>query len=169
MGDKIIHRVSEMENVSVNATTVYDGCVIQNLLGRLLLTLPYKEDGCFSKQIPQLDGYRLIDCKSERTVTVIIAEKSGQYDKFIIVFTKDYSDFDIRIIKDVAVNTINFTTMENGVCLMLNEDGDLEMFVNNQKVEVLKDAPFDNSMKLFNTADGVFFINNTTIHKIKKK
>jgi hypothetical protein len=169
MGDRIIHRVNEIENVSVYATTVYEGCAIQNLLGNYLLTLPYKEDGCFSKHIPQLDGYRVVDAKSEKTVTVIIAEKNGKYDKFIIVFKKDYSDFDVRKVEDVTVNTINFAVMENGVCLLLNEDGDLEMFVNNQHVEVLKDAPFDNSMKLFSTPDGVFFINGNTIHQIKRK
>jgi hypothetical protein len=100
---------------------------------------------------------------------VVLAEKGGIYDKFIVVFNKDYSDFDVRKIEDVAVNTINFTVMENGICLLLNEDGDLEMFVNNKNVEVLKDAPFDASMKLFSTPDGAYFINGKTIHNMKKR
>jgi hypothetical protein len=169
IGDKIIHRVNEVENISVYTTTAYDGCIIQDLLGKKHLTLPYRKEACFTKYLPQLDGYRIVDCRSERNICVVLAEKGGIYDKFIVVFNKDYSDFDVRKIEDVAVNTINFTVMENGICLLLNEDGDLEMFVNNKNVEVLKDAPFDASMKLFSTPDGAYFINGKTIHNMKKR
>ena len=95
-GNRIIHRINEIENASVFTTTIWDGCAIQNLLGKYYLILPYAVGACFSKYLPQLDGYRIIDCKAERNVVIIIAEKGGKYDRFIVVFTKkDYSDFNV--------------------------------------------------------------------------
>lgn len=168
-GDKIIHRLNEVENVSIYSATVYEGCVIQDLLGKKHLTIPYKQGACFSKYLPQLDKHRVVSAKSERNVTVIIAEHAGKYDRFVIVFRKDFSEFDVRKVEDVAYDTINFTVMENGLCVLLANPDELELFGNNQKVEVLNDPPFDSTMKLFNTSEGIFFINGNTIHKIKRK
>ena len=169
LGNAVIHRINEIENVSALATKVFDGCVIQDLLGKKFLTLPYGRGACFSKHLPQLDDYRVIDAKSERNVTVVVAEKNGQYDRFIVVFKKDYSDFNVRKVEDIAYDGINFTVMDNGLCLLLANDNQLELFADNQRVDVLEDPPFDTTMKLFNTADGVFFVNGNTIHQIKRK
>lgn len=167
--NKLIHRITELENVSVTSSKMYEGCVIQDLLGKKFLTLPYKQGCSFSKHIPQLSGYRVIGAKCDKNIVVVIAEKSGQYDRFVIVFTKDYSDFDTRIVSDVSYNTINFCVMDSGLCLLLNENGDMEIFVDNKKVEIISNAPLDSSMPLFATADGVFFVLNNSIHQVKKK
>lgn len=170
IGNKIIHRISELENVSALTAVMWDGCVIQNLLGKFYLTLPFVAGASFSKHLPQLDGYRIVACKAERNVVVILAESGGKYDRFVVVFTKkDYSEFDVRKVEDVAYDTINFTTLETGITLLLATPDDLELFANNTNINVLTQPPFDSAMPLFNTADGTFFINGNTIHKIKKK
>ena len=169
IGNRVIHRVSEIENVSAYTTKIYDGCIIQDLIGKKHLTLPYKRGACFSKYLPQLDEYRVVDAKAERNVVVIIAEKNGQYDRFIVVFKKDYSDFDVRKVEDIAYDTINFTVLENGLCILLAGPDELELFGDNQHVNLLQNPPFDSTMKLFSTPDGAFFTNGNTIHQIKRK
>lgn len=167
-GDKIIHRINEIENVSVSAV-MYDGCVIQDLLGKKYLTLPYKLGSCFSRHIPQLDGYRIIDAKSDKTVTIVIAEKAGIYYRFIIVFDKKFTTADVREVKDVVYDTINFAVMDNGLCILLATDSEIELFSTASQYETLQNPPFDSSMKLFATADGIFFINGNSIHQVKRK
>lgn len=169
LGNKTVPRINEVENISNLSSVIYEGCVIQNLLGKYYFAIPFEKGACISKHIPQLDGYRIIDCKSDRWVTVVMAEKNGQYDRFVLVFKKDYSDFDVRKVEDVAYDTINFTVMGNGLCALLSSPTELELFVSNQKVEVLNDPPFDSTMKLFNTPDGIFFINGNSVHQIKRK
>jgi hypothetical protein len=169
LGQSIIHRVTEVENVSNYSANIYEGCVIQDLLGKTYLTLPYKKGACFSKHIPMLDGYRVVEAKSEKTVTVVLAEKKGKYDRFVIVFTKDYSAFDVRKVEDVAYDTINFCVLDNGMCALLASPTELELFVSNAKVEVLNDPPIDSTMKLFGTTDGIFFISDNTVHQLKRK
>jgi hypothetical protein len=169
-GNRIIHRITEVENVSTLTTTIWDGCCVQNLLGKYYLVLPYQAGACFSKYLPQLDGYRVVACKCERNVIVIIAEKGGKYDRFVIVFIKkDYSEFNCRKVEDVTYDEINMTVTESGLCLLLANPDELEIFANNVNIQVITDPPFDASMPLFNTSDGVFFISGNTIHRMKKK
>jgi hypothetical protein len=168
-GDKIIHKCKELENVSVTSAKLYDGCVIQDLLGKKYLTLPYKLGSSFSKHVPELDGYRIVDAKSDKTVTVVIAEKGGQYDRFIIVYDRKFTQSGIRKVEDVAYDTINFAVMENGLCILLASDTEMELFSTAAQYEVLTNPPFDATMKLFTTPDGFFFVNGNSIHQIRRK
>lgn len=169
-GGKVIHRVNEVENVSVTSAKVWDGCVIQDLLGKQYLTLPYKQGSCFSRNMPVLDGYRIVGAKAEKNVVVVLGEKKGQYDRHIFVFNKkDYSTHSYRKVEDVVYNTINFTVMDNGVCVLLSADDELELFATATQVETLPNPPFDSTMKLFATSDGIFFINGNSFHQIRKK
>jgi hypothetical protein len=167
-GDKIIHRMTDLENVSLSAK-MYDGCIIQDLLGKKYLTLPYKSGSAFSKHISQLDGYRIIDAKSDKTVTVVIAEKDGAYNRFIILFDKRFTDFQVRKTEDIAYDAINFAVMENGLCILLSSPTEMELFSTATQYETLTNPPFDATMKLFTTSDGIFFVNGNSIHQIRRK
>lgn len=166
IGNKLIHRVAELENVSDNSV-IFDGCIIQDLLGHKYLTLPYAKGRCFSKPLSCLDGHRVIEAKSEKHITVILTEKGGKYHRFVLILNNDL--FDIREVNDVAYDTINFTVAENGICLLLSSPTELELFATNQKIEIIDSPPFDSTMRLFSSPNGIFFINNNSIHKIKKK
>lgn len=168
-GAKIIHQMKELENVSVTSAKIYDGCIIQDLLGKKYLVLPYKMGSSFSKHIPQLDGYRIVDAKSEKTVTIVVAEKKGVYDRFIIVFDRKYTDFKVRVETDIAYDAINFAVMDNGLCVLLANPDEIELFSTADQYETLTDPPFDATMKLFTTPDGIFFVNGNSIHQIKRK
>jgi hypothetical protein len=166
-GNKMVHRVKEVANLSAISSKMFDGVVIQNLLGRYYLTLPYKLGSCFSKHVPVLDGYRVIEAKGDKNVVVVIAEKNGRFDEFIIVFSKDYSTSDVRKIEDVTFNTINLAVGDNGLCLLLVDDR-LEVFASAQQVQVIDNPPFDTTMELFATSDGFFFTNGNSFHQVRK-
>ena len=168
-GNKMVHRVKEVENLSVNSATIYDGCVIQDLLGKMYLTLPYKLGSCFSKHIPQIDGYRIVGAKAEKNIVVVVGEKKGQFDRFILVYNKDFSQCDVRKVEDISYDTINYTVMDNGLCILLSSDSELELFATATQCETLPNPPFDATMRLFATSDGIFFINGNSFHQIKRK
>ena len=85
------------------------------MLGKTYLTIPYKQGSSFCKHVLELDKYRIVGAKSDKNVTVILAEHGGKYDRVIIVFKKDYQSFDIRIVHDVTYDTINLAVLENGI------------------------------------------------------
>ena len=168
-GNKTIHYIKEVENISVFSAKMYDGCVMQDLLGKQYLTLPYKLGSCFSKYIPELDGYRIVGAKSDKVITVILGEKKGQYDRFILIFDKHYTKYETRKVDDVAYDDINFATLDNGVCALLASPTELELFATAYKCETLSNPPFDSTMKMLATPDGLFFINGNSLHQIKRK
>jgi hypothetical protein len=167
-GNKMVHRVKEVENLSVNSATMYDGCIIQDLLGKMFLTLPYKLGSCFSKHIPQLDGYRIVGAKAEKNIVVVVGEKKGQFDRIILVYNKDFTTCDVRKSDDITYDTINMAVLDNGLCVLLSSPMELEMFASASQYETLPNPPFDSSMKLFTTSDGLFFINGNSFHQLKR-
>lgn len=168
-GNKMVHRTKEVENLSVISSKMYDGCIIQDLLGKMYLTLPYKLGSCFSKHIPQLDGYRIVGAKAEKNIVVVLGEKKGQFDRFVIIYNKTFTTCDVRKTDDVTYGTINFTVMDNGLCILLSADDELELFATASQSETLADPPFDATMRLFATSDGIFFINGNSFHQVKRK
>jgi hypothetical protein len=168
-GNKMVHRSKEVENLSTISAKMFDGCVLQDLLGKIYLTLPYKLGSCFSKHIPQLDGYRIVDAKAEKNMVVVVGEKKGKFDRIIVIFNKHYDTCDVRKVEDIAYNGINFCVMDNGLCVLLSSDDELELFATASTAETLTDPPFDATMKLFATSDGIFFVNGTSFHQLKRK
>jgi hypothetical protein len=170
MNSVVQHSSNEVENVSAYTTTCYEGCLIQDLLGKKYLTIPYAKGRCFSKYLPQLVGFRVVEAKSEETVTVILAERGGVYYRFIVIFEKGYGDFKVREVTDVAYDSINFTVVAGNLCLLLASPTELEIFYTSiNQIDMLSDPPFDSTMRLFSTPDGAFFVNGNSVHQIKRK
>lgn len=169
MGTELVHRIRVVENVSAYSAKIYPGCVIQDLLGKKYLTIPYALGKAFSKYLPGLDHIRVIDAKSDKNVTVIIGEEKGKYNRYVVVFDRKYQDFEVRVDADVLYEPINFAVLENGLCLLLSEANQIQLFSTANQYETLDNPPFDASMPLFATPKGFFFINGNTIHQLKRK
>ena len=167
MGFKVIPRAKEVENVSVLSAQIYEGCIIQDLLGKKYVTIPYTQGGCANLPVPALNGFRVVDARSEKNVCVVIAEKKNIYSKFILTFTIDFSSFHLREIPDVTFEAINFTVMESGATIMVAGD-ELEVFKKDQ-VKIYKDPPVTTNMRLFNHNGLVYFVNKNSIHQLKIK
>lgn len=169
VGVKVFHTCNGIENVSTLSAKMFDGCIIQDLLGKKYLTLPYDLGRAWSKYMSFLDGYRVVDAKADVNIVVIVAEKKGKYDRFVVVFSKAYTEMEVRKDEDVAYNAINFATMTNGVAMLVTSDDEVRLFRDTKTSETLADPPFDSAMKLYTTPDGFHFINGTSIHHIKRK
>jgi hypothetical protein len=169
VGTKLVHRSKSVENISNLSAKMYEGCVVQDLLGKKYLTVPYALGRAFSKYLPGLDHVRIIDAKSDKNVTVLIGEEKGKYNRYVVVFDKRYQNFEIRVDADVPYDPINFAVLDNGLCLLLSAPDQIQLFSTANQFETLDNPPFDASMKLFATPKGFFFINGNTIHQIKRK
>ena len=169
MGDKFIHKVKNVCNVLDNATKVFDGVIFQDLLGKCFITLPFEKEKCLFAPVKELNRYRILEAKGDKTVVVILAEKNGRYDRFILIYNDNFTRYSISKNENVGYGAINFTVLQNGLCLMVL-DGDLHMFKGN-KVRIVNNPPFDSSMKLSNHSGKVYFIDNNKLYlcSIKNK
>ena len=166
VGSKILVRTQAVDNVSESSAQVHPGVVVQDLLGKLWLTIPYAPGKACSRHIRELDGCRIIEARSEKSVCVLVGEKQNRYYRFILTFTADFTAYSVRTEADVAYDGINFTVLENGLCILLGAPDELQVFKGNT-VHKFADPPIDANMRLFTRSGGVFFLNGNSVFAFK--
>jgi hypothetical protein len=162
VGSRTLVRARAVDNVSEYNAQIYPGVVIQDLLGKVWLTIPYAPGKSCSRPIRDLDGYRIIDARCERNICVVVAEKQNTYYRFILTFTPDFTSYTLRTDADICYEGINFAVLENGLCLLLSSDEELQVFKGNT-VHKFENPPLDANMRMFTKSGGVFFVNGNSV------
>ena len=167
IGSKIIHKMHVSCNVLDNACRVFDGVVFQDLLGKHHITLPYEKGKCLVLPVKELDGFRILEAKGEKNIVGVVAEKKGIYYRFVFVFDDGFKSYKLTRTDDVTYGPVNFTVMQNGLCVMAL-DSEAQIF-KGDKVKVISNPPFDTNTRLFNKSGGVFFIDKNKTYSVKMK
>jgi hypothetical protein len=154
-------------NVLDLSTKVFDGVVFQDLLGKCYIALPFEKGKCASLPVKELNGYRILESRSEKNICGVLAEKKGIYYRFILVFDKDFSSYTITKADNVSYAPINLTVMSNGLCIMV-VDSEVHVFKDGQ-VKVIKDPPFDADNRLLNISGRVMFVDKNKLISVKMK
>lgn len=167
MAGKVIHSIRVACNVLDLSTKVFDGVVFQDLLGKCHITLPYEKGKCVFMAVNQMDGYRLLEAKSEGNICIAIGEKNGKYTRFILTFNNSFASYTMSISDDVTYSPVNFTVLPNGVCIMAT-DSDVCLF-KEDKAKIIPDPPFNSNTKLVNFSGDVCFIDGNKFYYTKVK
>lgn len=170
---KILTTPATTWKIMPKASTVLDGVVYQNILGKAYLSIPIPENHSMVViPIPEMDGYRIIDGKHENRICMLTGHKGSVYSKIILRFDETYSKYDIRIIDNIEYSNINFTTLENGVCVSINDDDSLEVFAHhltNNRVIGYKDPSINSSMTLCKDGARVMFFKGNKLYSMKMR
>ena len=75
--------------------TMYDGVAIQNMLGTWYAAIFPNTMASFLIRLDELQGYRIIDAKFMDKILVVIGEKNGKYDRFILAADSMFSKFSL--------------------------------------------------------------------------
>ena len=166
-GDKTVHGTRMALSVMDLSTQVFDGVIIQDLLGKKYVTIPYIKGSCQNIHVKELDGLRIINARSERNVCAIIAEKKGVYTRFVLSLDVTFTKYTARITKDVSYCNMNLTVMPNGVSVLVS-DSNVEVF-KEENVKVIDNPPFGASNKMFNVSGGMYYIDGKKLYAVKMK
>ena len=123
---------------------------------------------CHSVRIKELDGHRIVDGKFDNNVLMLVGERNGVYSKFILRFDTSYATYDIRIVNDIAYEGLNFVTLDNGICLHLNENEELEIFssrIHANGLNILADATLQGA-RLFKHGTQALFSRDDTLYSM---
>lgn len=170
--NKILISSSAVTSIQENATKLFDGVVIQNVLGSCVASMLPQYRTCHQVLLPEMKGYQIIDAKYDKNVLIIIANKKGKYDKFIFTLSEDFKTYEMRKVGDVTYCGINFTVLDNGVVIHVNEDEEMEIFLNKigkNNVKVIDSSSIRGDMRLFADGTNVLFSEKNKIYKIKMK
>ena len=123
-------------------------------------------------QCPEFQGYQIIDAKYKDKILIVIGSKKGKYDKFILNFDDKFSSYDLRKVEDISYQGINFTVLENGIVVHINENEEVELFSNKKDrntVKVIDNPAISGDMKLFNDGVQVVFAKGKKLYRLKMK
>jgi len=159
-------------NVLENATKIFDGVVIQNVLGSCVASVFPKTKTFYQVIIPEIKGYQIVDSKFDKNVLIVIANKKGQYDKFVLKFNENFSSYELRLVKNISYIGINFIVLDNGIVVHINEDEEMEIFSNKigkNDIKVIGSKSIEGDMKLLKDGIRVLFSQGNKIYRLKMK
>lgn len=165
-GSHVVADVLEM------ASQLYEGLVIQSMLGSAFVSLfPASKVG-YQVRIPELDTYKVMDAKFERGVLMVVGASKGKYDRLIMRFDQNYSAYDLRVVKDITPSGLNFIVTDAGVCVSVTEDEKIEAFSNKKDAKgmrVVEDPIIGNTMRLMRIGGKVGFSQGDRIYTMALK
>jgi hypothetical protein len=156
-------------NVMTSATQLFEGLVIQNLLGATYGSILTVDGACHQVRLPELDGYQVVSARIERNVLIVVGTKQGRYDKFIYRFARDFTSYDLRTINDTSSIDLNFTVLDTGVALHLLDDNKLEVFSSNKNspgLRTLQDPLLETDVRLLHTGTQALIARGPKLCKI---
>jgi len=160
-------------NIHPNSSKFHNGVISQVIFNKVILTIPVESNLIFNKIIKELENFNVIDAKYEKRVCILILENkiSGNIDRARIIFNKNYSKYSFALFKDVDY-IINFTVLDKGLVLEINEDGIMEVYFNNMDKILIKELKDDNisaSWNLTHNLNDAMFFKDNKIFKLKMK
>lgn len=159
-GKDVFISVHPIANILEKATQMFDGVVVQNLLGSYFVSVFPESKNHQQIPIKELTGYKLIDAKFEDGVLMVVGVGvNGKYDRFVFRFAEDWT-YDMRVIKDITYSGLNFTVLDNGVCVCITEAEVVEIFSakkDSASIKEINDPGIDSNMKLFHRGAKVMF------------
>jgi len=170
--DKVLVSLRAVANIQENATKLFDGVVIQNVLGSCVASVLPKSNTCYQILLPEMKGYQIIEAKYDKNVLIIIANKKGKYDKFIFTLSDDFKTYETRKVDNIVYSGINFTVLDNGVVVHVNENEEIEIFVNQigkNKIKVIDSSSIKGDMRLFHDGVKVLFSEKDKVYRIQMK
>lgn len=168
MKDKMLITLHTVCNIYSAATQIFEGVAIQDLLGSYYVSIFPASKAHYQIKVDELSGYRILNAKYEDGVLIITGEKKGVYDKFIIVFSSSYREYDIRIQSNVASIDINFTVLDNGVVVHEDHEGFIELFFNiigKKDIKLIQDTALSGG-RLVHIARQTLLIKGKRIYKV---
>lgn len=158
-------------DVLERASYLFEGGVYQDLLGEPFVSLFPRSGATYQLKMSELKGARVLSAKYDNGVLMVIGERGGIYDRFVFRFDS-FATYDARVVRDVGTNDINFVTLDNGVCVCLNEDERLEVFSNRKddpKIRLVEDKALNGAMRLVKLNGRVGFFRDNKLFRLSMK
>ena len=174
IGNMTLSAVHRVANILESATEMFSGVAIQNLLGSVFVSVFPKAKEHRQIRMEELDGYRVVDAKFDNNVLMVIGEKKGRFDRLVFRFDEmhAYHQYDVRIEDDIQLSSLNFVTLDSGVCICLNEDEDLEVFSNRKdarSIKVVKDKTLSGDMMLYKDGGRLLVAHDKKLYRLTMK
>jgi serine/threonine protein kinase len=171
VGQNILVSPKIVASILENATKMFDGVAIQNLLGAQYVSIFSEPTTHRQVHVKELDEYRIIDAKYDNLVLMVVGvKKSGYYDRLVIRFSPDWKTYDVRVVSNVPHLGLNFVVLDSGVVVCINEEEDLEAFSNrihSTGIRIVNDPIITGDMRLYKYGARLLFSRGERLFSMK--
>lgn len=166
---KIKHIASPIASV-VDSSKMFTGMVIQDIFGKTKLTIPYEHKKCANVDVPEIDGWRIIDAKRIKNVGIIIGEHKGVFKRCMLWFDAGFTSYDIHVDDNISYRSVNLMVKQNGMAVTIKDHDTMEMFYDLVKgSKEIKNSPIELDMTLHDGISQVLFINDSKLQSVRTK
>lgn len=176
MPTKTIAAANIICSIIENATQFFDGVVFQDILGSCFCSFFPEKKKHIQFNLKELNEYTIIDAKYENNILMVSAsktfikdgKKNNQIDKFI--FNLSPAGYYFRKVEN-TFSEIDFTVLDNGICVDNLGDGNIELFVSSgtgEQSRKIKDDAIKN-IKLLKNGVKVLFFKDKIIYSLETK
>ncbi len=159
IGGRLVVGPGPTRKILPNATSVYNGLVVESVLGKTHLLIPAAPGVMPIVAVPELDAYRIVEAKYERGVAgLLVATKDGQYRQARVRFDAAFTRYDFELRDDA--DDLNFTVLDKGIIVSIPRDGVIEVAPSTPgggAVRVVEDPQIRLFMRLVNDAGRLAF------------
>jgi len=168
---KIVVTLGEKWSIMPRSSKAFDGFLYQDIVGHCHLSILL---GTNNRQyaIKELDNVRVIDGKHDGGVVVIVGKEGNVFKKARIILSKTDNSYHIEMSDHVDLPTINFVARPNGSCIMINDDGSMDIFVidhTNPTTKTIKDPDINVSMSLAFVNPKLLFFKERRLYSLTSK
>ena len=150
---------------------MFDGVIVENLFDSCYFSMFPESGVCRQMAIRELDGYKIIDAKYQRGLLAVIGveKKTGRYDRFIFWFDSKWEKYHSVMTKDIIYVGLNFTVLDNGICILINEEEEVEVFhlKDPSKKKVISDDLVSFDMRLCSNGSKTMFTKGHSLYNFK--
>ncbi len=170
MKNKILASSHIVANVLEQSTKFFSGVIVQNLFDAYYVSIFPESKRCQQVALRELDGLRVIDAKYEGKILMVVAvDKKGHYNRFTFAFKDDFKTYEVSEKKNVTYTGLNFTVLDNGLCVHIDEDENIEIFNKLSNAKVVTDDVISNDMLLYHRGATVLFTKENALYSVGMK
>ena len=161
--------------ISKNSSQLFKNIIVQDLLGNKYISIPEPHpinSTLTTIRCAALDGFKVLDAKYENKTAVFSVYDSLNKTYGLIVLTGATSpDHRVRVINTNDYQEVNFTTLDNGIVILIHSDK-LEIFSNllaSNKVKIIHDKEVSSNMSLCKRGASTRFFTDNKLYSIGMK
>jgi hypothetical protein len=173
--DSVLISTKIAANVMENASRLFDGVVMQNMLGSTIATVFPRSGASYSIKLPELDKLRIVDAKFDSGVLMVTTHQgkgSGRYSIHTFRFDAEYKTYDTWFKDNITPMGLNFVVLDTGVCISLVEDENMEVFRSRKDsatLQTIKDQSIGTDMLLTKHAGKAAFFRGQDMYQLSMK
>jgi serine/threonine protein kinase len=167
-----IPSATHVANVHEMSAKVFDGVVMQSLFGKNYAVFFPQKKQSREIELKEIEG-QVVAAKYQNNVLVVVGvDAKGIYNRYVFRFSTDFASYDLRIVKNIVYTGINFSVLDNGVCVLMNENEQIELFRNvrgDGTLKIVDDDHIGGDCRIFKEGTTAMFAKGAALYTMTMK